>query len=702
MLLFNGTTELTMNNLVLQDSPFYTLQLTNVQYVHIYDLSIVSRRLQDISHNLVDLSAFNTDGIDIAGHHVHVHDVDIWNQDDCIAVKDNLWEPVQHRSSTNMTFERIHASGLGLTIGSIAGTTVRDIIFRDSYLYKTYKGIYLKFRQGEHYYHEDDEDEDDFQQQQRHSSLIENISYENITMESPLQWAIWIGPAQQTGGLSSNICHASPCSLCWPMIPMQTCQAVSGSSYYRNITLRDITIRNPKGSPGVILGGGDHHQDKNDYDDYENDDKMGYNTPPPIVNLTFHNVQVILDDDDESGNPSSDGGDGGRRRPREPLSKLFPSLSYPVHDPIAQRTVWIAFGIGVVITIAILILTIRCICQCCQQRRQQQHQQRRPTGMTRLSSNEEGYDNDCENEQDVFQDEENDIPDDDDDEEEEDGVMRPSESSSRQRRRRQQQQPRQVPRHVILRVMDCVWEFWIQILCVFIIMFCTMILILATIQFVYWIWLIPKVDSPYKYFVCQGVVGGVATGNTNPVPFCLDDQTTTTTTTNNNNDNNNDNDNHNEKETESSFLSDPILQKQGIVGFLLLVSWSSYTWTVRRLWRRGGRGFFVLLLRCFCCRRRRPCGSRRRRRRDRHNHHRLDDNHNNEEDEQEDNDAMDEYTTTALPRRHAEYEGDDDDEDDEDDDNDNDTRWRQRRRGVVPSRDTFSGAWRGVNQEDNK
>jgi hypothetical protein len=73
-----------------------------------------------------------------------VHDVDIWNQDDCIAVKDN---------STNMLFERIYASGLGLVIGSIGGSSiVQNITFRDSLVYKSYKGIYMKFREDEEGY----------------------------------------------------------------------------------------------------------------------------------------------------------------------------------------------------------------------------------------------------------------------------------------------------------------------------------------------------------------------------------------------------------------------------------------------------------------------------------------------------------------------------------------------------------------------
>jgi polygalacturonase len=133
----------------------------------------------------LDCHRFNTDGIDVSGHNVHVHDVDIWNQDDCIAVKDNKYSG--DKISSNMTFERINASGLGLTIGSIGISTVRNITFKDSYLYESYKGIYLKFRTPKN---EGSIDED-------LHGIIEDILFSNITLESPEQWAIWIGPAQQ-------------------------------------------------------------------------------------------------------------------------------------------------------------------------------------------------------------------------------------------------------------------------------------------------------------------------------------------------------------------------------------------------------------------------------------------------------------------------------------------------------------------------
>jgi hypothetical protein len=53
------------------------------------------------------MTAFNTDGFDVSGNNVWIHDCSVWTQDDTFSVKDN---------STNMVFERLNASGVGLTL----------------------------------------------------------------------------------------------------------------------------------------------------------------------------------------------------------------------------------------------------------------------------------------------------------------------------------------------------------------------------------------------------------------------------------------------------------------------------------------------------------------------------------------------------------------------------------------------------------
>ena len=155
-----------------------------------------------------------------------------------------------------MLFERITASGVGLTIGSIGTSSVNNITFRDCYMHHTWKGIYMKFRGG-------DEDR---------GGSITNVLYENIYMEQPEQFAIWIGPAQQSD--SSILCAAHPCSLCWPQLEDLGAECNMNKNFiYENITLRNVTILEPQFGygQGVIIG----------------------NPETPMKNIVFDGVRVI-------------------------------------------------------------------------------------------------------------------------------------------------------------------------------------------------------------------------------------------------------------------------------------------------------------------------------------------------------------------------------------------------------------------------
>ena len=287
LLRFNTTQDLLIERLVLQDSPYHGLYLDNVNRVQVRYVSIVARRTTQDGHSWIDLTAFNTDGIDVSGTNVWVHDVDIWTQDDCIAVKD-----VNHDTdlnggppqTANMTFERINATGLGFVIGSILGTRVHNITFRNSYLYKPVKGIYLKTAKRV-----------DFFRDRNRTALIENVLYQNITMVSPMQWPIWIGPAQQAD--NRNPCHPNPCSLCWPMTPGSKCNVVP-RQVVRNVTLQNVGIYNPRMATGVLMG----------------------NAANPLTNIVFDNVRVTM-----AGLPPA--------ITRRPLTETFAGLKRPVHDP---------------------------------------------------------------------------------------------------------------------------------------------------------------------------------------------------------------------------------------------------------------------------------------------------------------------------------------------------------------------------------
>eukprot|EP00038_Savillea_parva_P006047 m.161370 g.161370 ORF g.161370 m.161370 type:complete len:429 (+) comp12066_c0_seq1:139-1425(+) len=214
-------TDVLVEKMALLQSPYWTFYGNSAEGLEIRYSRIEVHRDDDNDHSIIDLTAFNTDGFDVSGNNVWIHDCVVWNQDDSFCVKDG---------STNMVFERINASGLGLTIGSIGDSVVKNITFRDAYMPHTEKGIYLKFRGG--------------------NGSVSDVLYENIVMDDPEQWAIWIGPAQQSD--SKNPCAPHPCSICWPTIPDAVCPGVPGAQY-ANITLRNITVNNPKQSPGVLI-----------------------------------------------------------------------------------------------------------------------------------------------------------------------------------------------------------------------------------------------------------------------------------------------------------------------------------------------------------------------------------------------------------------------------------------------------------------
>jgi polygalacturonase len=233
-----GSKNVLMENLLLKDSPYWTFYAESSDGLIIRYTDVVARWTDIDKHTLIDLQAFNTDGFDVTGKNVYIHDCYIWNQDDCISVKDG---------SQNMLFERITCSGLGLVVGSIGSSMVKNITFRDSYMPNTFKGIYMKTR----WYDSAPIGEE---------ASISDILYENITMDNPEQYAIWIGPAQQTG---------QPCSLLWTVTDNAECH-MSGYQTWSNIVLRNIFINNPVNSPGVLMG----------------------NSTFPMHNITFENVVV--------------------------------------------------------------------------------------------------------------------------------------------------------------------------------------------------------------------------------------------------------------------------------------------------------------------------------------------------------------------------------------------------------------------------
>jgi hypothetical protein len=80
------------------------------------------------------------------------------------------------------------------------------------------------------------------------TSVLEDITFEDVNISRPIWWAVWIGPQQQHEPGSAL---GDKCALAYPL--RDTCPT-QGCSTFSNITLRRVTIEEPLLSPGVILG----------------------------------------------------------------------------------------------------------------------------------------------------------------------------------------------------------------------------------------------------------------------------------------------------------------------------------------------------------------------------------------------------------------------------------------------------------------
>ena len=188
LLYVRGSKDVLVENLLFKRSPFWTSLFEDANGLEIRNSAVLNRRTPLNDHGLVDLSALNTDGFDVTGRNIWIHDVTIWTQDDCIALKDGV---------SNVLVERVNASCLGLAIGSIGNSHNSNITFRDIIMHKSLKPIYLKFR------NEDPVEYDPLKPcpcayERMEYGLIENILFENIIINEPATWPVWLGPAQQT------------------------------------------------------------------------------------------------------------------------------------------------------------------------------------------------------------------------------------------------------------------------------------------------------------------------------------------------------------------------------------------------------------------------------------------------------------------------------------------------------------------------
>ena len=233
MMNIDDATDFLLEKIHFIQAPRFNFQSSSLRNATIRYCHVDARRTSADSHDAIDLTAFNTDGFDVSGNGIHIHDSSVWNQDDTFCIKGSQDEP-----TANVLIENVRASGVGLSVGSIGNHIIANITFRNVHMHHTSKGVYVKFNA-----------------HAARGGVIRNVTYENITIDEPSSWPIWIGP-QQAGikedGQPYNPCTGDPCSLCWPTLPSSKCPGVA--ALIDGLTLRNITVNRPQTSPGVIIG----------------------------------------------------------------------------------------------------------------------------------------------------------------------------------------------------------------------------------------------------------------------------------------------------------------------------------------------------------------------------------------------------------------------------------------------------------------
>ncbi|KAA0175517.1 hypothetical protein FNF27_02927 [Cafeteria roenbergensis] len=214
-------TDVLIDGVRTENSPrfnFYLLEVKRVEvrFVTVWtDLEGQRQGLEAAGHwdaaGRLPTFPLNTDGIDVCGQDVWVHDVEITNWDDALCVKP--CRELTWGCSSNHTYENavIHF-GVGASVGSVPPSArvncVRDILFRNITFESPTKAIYLKSNGGD-----------------VGTAVVEDVTYEHIRATGSVWYPVYLGPQQQKepDGRGDGW---------WP----PTNPLVS----FRNITMRDV------------------------------------------------------------------------------------------------------------------------------------------------------------------------------------------------------------------------------------------------------------------------------------------------------------------------------------------------------------------------------------------------------------------------------------------------------------------------------
>jgi hypothetical protein len=144
ILLFVNTSDVLVEGVTMLNSPNLHISIGDCNHAGIKSVAAdVCGSCEDytIRHITIRAPNFelarNTDGIDIAGRRIHIHDVDIANGDDTIQVKSPS-EDVLVENSTVRT-------GNGVGIGTATHASINNIVFRNIVADDTTFGCHIKF-----------------------------------------------------------------------------------------------------------------------------------------------------------------------------------------------------------------------------------------------------------------------------------------------------------------------------------------------------------------------------------------------------------------------------------------------------------------------------------------------------------------------------------------------------------------------------
>lgn len=230
MLYIENTVDVLIKNINLIDSPRFNIFCRLVMNMEIKFINIFVN-----ANNTLDIFPYNTDGIDFSGKNIYIHNINILNYDDSVAVKptddnNNTIHKMEINCTENALIENITIyRGVGLSIGSVPSkkqNCVRNITFRNVYAYQPLKLIYIKTGGTDG--------------ANSTEAIIDKITYENMTAYNPLMWAIYIGSQQQEepDGTGAGF---------FPIPPANPYVTIT------NILLKDIYVKNSNYYSGLLM-----------------------------------------------------------------------------------------------------------------------------------------------------------------------------------------------------------------------------------------------------------------------------------------------------------------------------------------------------------------------------------------------------------------------------------------------------------------